>query len=159
MGTLTPSADARASRALRFDSGIGILGGFVATLAMTVVLYLAMPLLGGDPAMARRMAETVGIGMAAGLIIHFLLGTFVFPRAYILLYEKVPGRSWMKGVVWGAGLWLLAEVLVIPILGGGLFHAKWSGFTGAFVFLIAHLLYGGALGAIIRASEPDDVPS
>lgn len=146
----------RAPSALKFDPGIGILGGFVATLAMTVVLYFAMPLLGAAPAMARRMAESMGIGMVAGLIIHFLLGTLVFPRAYMLLYERVPGRSWTKGLVWGAGLWLLAETVVIPILGGGVFHAKWNGFTGAFTFLVAHLLYGGALGAIIRASGPEE---
>ena len=50
-------------------------------------------------------------------------------------------------------LWVLAQVVVMPMMGGGLFSSAMGGMMAAMGSLIGHLLYGGLLGAIAGAPE------
>jgi len=50
-------------------------------------------------------------------------------------------------------LWVLAQVVVMPMMGGGLFSSALGGMMAAMGSLIGHLLYGGLLGASAGAPE------
>lgn len=83
-----------------------------------------------------------------------LAGTLVF--AY-LLYARLPGSPTAKGTAWGVILWVLALVVVMPMMGGGFFSMAMGGMMAAGGSLIGHLLYGSILGAIAGAAEAGPV--
>ena len=130
-------------------------GGFAGTLAMTAMIYLVAPMMGLHMDIAQMLGSMLGNNWAAGMMMHFVNGTVVFPLIYAyLLYQRLPGGPTVKGATWGAVLWLLAQVMVMPMMGGGFFSAALGGMMAAVGSLIGHLLYGGLLGVIAGAPEP-----
>jgi len=140
-----------------------ILGGFIATLVMTVIMYLAplmgMPkmdvaaMLGGM--MGRTMPEPLSGAWLMGMILHFVNGSVIFPLIFaFLLYARVPGAPWRKGIVWGLILWFISQAVVMPMMGAGFFssHAPQPMMT-VVGSLMGHIIYGAILGGIYGA-EP-----
>jgi uncharacterized membrane protein YagU involved in acid resistance len=127
-----------------------IAGGFVATIAITAVMYWVAPLLLGSPMdIAKTLGDFLGIGWNAGMILHFINGSLIFPLVYaFVLFGMLPGGSVTKGVTFGVGLWLVAQTVVMPIVGAGFFSANAGGVMAAVASLIGHLIYGATLGAI-----------
>jgi uncharacterized membrane protein YagU involved in acid resistance len=79
----------------------------------------------------------------------------IFPAIYAYaLYDRVPGSPAIKGTVWGIALWLMAQVIVMPMMGGGLFSSHMGGLMAALGSLVGHILYGSLLGVIASAPEP-----
>jgi hypothetical protein len=50
-------------------------------------------------------------------------------------------------------LWLLAQAIVMPMMGGGLFSARMGGFMAVMGSLAGHVVYGSLLGVIASASR------
>ena len=83
------------------------------------------------------------------MMAHFVHGTLIFPLIYaFVLYRFLPGAPRLKGVLWGLILWLLAQVMVMPMMGGGFFSSNRGGMMAAAGSLMGHLIYGVALGGI-----------
>lgn len=136
---------------MRPSLGRAIAAGFVATLVLTGIMYYVAPLmLPGPMDVAQMLAGVLGTSWMVGMVVHFILGTLVFPLIYVYaLYPVLPGAPWVKGLVWGAILWVAAELLLVPMAGGGVFHsASPAGVMGVMGSLIGHLVYGAVLGAI-----------
>jgi hypothetical protein len=133
---------------MRPHFGKAVLGGFIGTLGITAMMYWAGPLMGiGKMDIAQGLGTMLGIGWAGGMLLHFLNGTVIFPTIYVLLlYRRLPGPPVVKGLVWGAILWLLAQLVVIPMMGGGLLSANMGGAMAALGSLVGHLAYGALLG-------------
>jgi uncharacterized membrane protein YagU involved in acid resistance len=126
-----------------------ILAGFVGTLGITAVMYLVAPLMLGAPMdIAAMLGQTFGIGWAGGMLLHFTLGSLIFPAVYIWTYPVLPGSPTMRGVAFGTALWLASEVIVMPMAGAGVFHVNAGGMLAVIGSLIGHLVYGGLLGAL-----------
>lgn len=149
---------------VRRDLPVLLASGFLATLAMTTLMYL-LPLAGlaqvDLPIWTARLfvADPVGVG-AIGLGLHLVLGL-----AYAWLYaEQVEPRLTFSpagaGLVFGAALWAFAQFFAVPALGTiaaslspvamdspGLLALR-LGPGAAFASLIAHLAYGGTLGVV-----------
>jgi hypothetical protein len=136
-----------------------IIGGIVGTALITMMMYWVAPMmLPGPMDIAGMLSGMLGVGWSMGMIIHWINGVIIFPLVYALvLYRFLPGASWLKGAIWGLILWLIAEIVVVPMAGGGLFHAAQGGMMAAMGGLIGHLLYGIALGAV--AGSPAAEPS
>ncbi len=135
---------------MRPPFGRTLLGGLIATLAFTVVLYFIAPWgVGHSMDIAKMIGGLLGVSWGVGLFIHFVLGVLVFAFIYgNAAYHGLPGASWAKGLFWGGILWFLAEAVFVPMVGGGFFHAHAGGFPAVFWSLIGHLAYGILLGAI-----------
>ena len=144
---------------MNVDLGFSLLGGLVATIAMTIFLYFVMPTLRHSPLdLGALIGDMLDVGWAAGIAIHFLLGALLFPVIFVaFIYPRLPGRPWLKGLLWGAMLWVVAEAIAIPIAHGGFFHVAAGGTRAALGFLIGHLLYGVVLGAVTGSSGPEDL--
>jgi mono/diheme cytochrome c family protein len=144
------------SQKMNVDLGFSLIGGLVATIAMTIFLYLIMPTLSHRPFdIGGLVGQSLDVGWGLGVATHFVLGALVFPLFFVgYFYPRFPGPSWVKGAVWGGLLWLVAEVAVIPIVNGGMFHAGSGGAGAAAGFLVGHLLYGVVLGAVAGSSGP-----
>jgi DMSO reductase family type II enzyme heme b subunit len=138
------------------DLGFSLLGGLVATMAMTVFLHLVMPALLGTAGALTLFREAFEGKWVLGVSLHFVMGALIFPLVFVeFFYERVPGPAWMRGVIWGALLWVVAELVAIPLAAGGVFHADAGGIRGVLGFLIGHLIYGAVLGAVTASSGPD----
>ncbi len=126
-----------------------ILGGFVGTLLITFLMYKGVPMM-GMPKMdvAAMLGKMLG-GWTMGMLMHFVDGTIIFPLIYAyLLFRILPGPPAARGLVWGLILWLLSGIVVMPMMGAGLFGMGMGGMMSAVGSLIAHLAYGVVLGWI-----------
>lgn len=131
-----------------------MVGGFAGTLVMTGMMYMVAPMMGLNMDIAQMLGSMLGNNWWAGMMMHFVNGTVIFPLIYAyVLYQWLPGGPAMKGTAWGAILWLLSQTVVMPMMGGGFFSMAMGGMMAAMGSLIGHLLYGSILGAIAGASE------
>ena len=133
-------------------------GGFLGTLVMTVLLYLA-PLV-GVPKMdiAALLGSLFGHGIPAvmsglwwaGMIWHFVNGTIIFSLIYAYFaYGWLPGDPWLRGTIWGLVLWVAMELTLMPMTGSGVFsdHAAHAGVRILTGFIL-NAIYGAILGAV-----------
>jgi len=132
--------------------------GFVATCVMTMLMYVA-PMM-GIPKMdiASMLGYVLSSGMPqpwtlpwwTGMMMHFINGTLILPVLYsYLFYPFFAGRPWLRGTDWGFILWLLAQAMVMPMMGMGFFSAKLPEAAMAVMgSLIGHIVYGAIFGAL-----------
>jgi len=135
-----------------------LLAGFVATLAMTILMFIA-PMM-GMPKMdiAAMLGGMLGGGMPEafsgswlmGMLIHLVNGIVIFPLIFgFLLYGRLPGAPLAKGMIWGLVLWLLAQVMVMPMMGAGFFAGNTpQPLLTVFGSFMGHVIYGAVLGLI-----------
>ncbi len=133
--------------------GKAILGGLVGTILMTLMMYFVAPMMMGRPMdIAAMLGSMMGNNWMLGMMAHLVNGIVIFPLIYVfLLYKFLPGAPWLKGAVWGVVLWLLAQVVVMPMMGGGLFSSQMGGMIAVMGSLMSHLVYGATLGGLAGA--------
>lgn len=133
--------------------GRAIAAGLIGTATMTALLLIepsiGLPniamgqILGGSLGLASALPN---VGAALGWALHFLIGA-----AFALVYaaaldRKLPGSPLLRGMLFGALLFVLAQVAFMPFVGGGFFsRGDLQLLAGS---LIGHLLYGGVVGWI-----------
>ena len=125
-----------------------LVGGFVGTVLFTLLGQFIAPNVIGQPMdVAALMAPMLGGSHTAGVIAHFVTGSVVFPLAYLVFgLRYLPGPAWLRGGIFLIPLYLVAMVVVMPILGQGLFFGSPP---KAMVALMGHVVFGLAMGAII----------
>jgi len=132
-----------------------ILGGFAGTAVMTAMMYLVGPMMGLHMDIAAMLGSMLGGSWAAGMMMHAVNGALIFPAVYAYaLYDRVPGSPLIKGTVLGVGLWLIAQAMVMPMMGAGLFSSNAGGVMAAMGSLAGHVMYGSVLGVIASTPEP-----
>jgi hypothetical protein len=132
-----------------------LLGGFVGTVAMTLMMYFVAPMMLGKPMdVAAMLGSVLGGSWMMGMAMHLINGSVIFPLVYAyLLYRVLPGEPWVKGTVFAVILWFLSQALVTPMMGGGVFSAKAGGLMAVMASLIGHIVYGVLLGAVSARAE------
>ena len=132
--------------------GKAIAGGFIATLMFTLMMRFVAPMMGVRMDIVGKLGEMTHTGMAGGLFMHFLNGTVIFPLIYVyVLYRWLPGAPWQKGLLWGVILWLGVEIVMMPMMGGGVFSTEMGGMKAVMAALVGHLVYGAIFGAVTGA--------
>ena len=132
---------------MRPNIGRAVLGGFVGTLAITFLMYVGAPMM-GLPKMdiAAMLGRMLG-GWSMGMTMQLINGAIIFPLIYTyLLFERLPGPPYLKGIQWGLILWVLAQLVVMPMMGAGVFGLKMAGMMSAVGSLLGHVAYGTLLG-------------
>ncbi len=131
------------------DFGKAVVAGLVGTLAMTIVMLMA-PAMGMPPMpIGNMLAGFMHIPVALGWIMHFMIGT-VLSIGYVNLFAtRLPGNPVVRGLIYSLVPWLMAQVIVNPMMGAGVF-ASHTPAPVLFVMgsLIGHLVYGAVLGAV-----------
>ena len=131
------------------------LGGFVGTLVMTGMMYVVAPMMGLHMDIAAMLGSLLGGSWTAGMMMHFVNGSVIFPAIYVYaLYAYLPGNPALRGTIWGVALWLVAQTVVMPMMGAGLFSSAMGGIMAAMGSLLGHFLYGSLLGIIASVPEP-----
>jgi hypothetical protein len=138
--------------------------GFIATGLMTGVLAIAYAIaasLGSNSAGAptlllwmwglthnvvTRQAETI---LPAVVLLHFLAG-ITWAVVYARLVEpRLSGPGWRRGLLFSPVPGILSLVVLLPVLGGGLFGlGLGAGPLPIIGNLVVHLVYGATLGAL-----------
>ena len=130
--------------------------GLIGTATMTALLLIepsiGLPniamgqILGGSLGLASALPN---VGAALGWALHFLMGT-VFALVYAAaLDRRLPGSPLLRGILFGALLFLLAQVAFMPFVGGGFFsRGDPELILGS---LLGHLVYGGTTGWVYGA--------
>jgi Family of unknown function (DUF6789) len=140
---------------MRTNTGRAIAGGFAGTLVMTGMMYMVAPMMGVHMDIAVMLGSMLGGSWAAGLAMHFVNGSLIFPLVFVsVLLGRLPGPAPVRGVLFGVGLWLVAQVMVMPMMGAGLFSVHAGGAMAAMGSLVGHALYGAVLGAAVASPAP-----
>jgi hypothetical protein len=148
---------------------VGVLAGFLATFAMTLVLAAAYGLAQalGNPngrliarwlwalAHSRVAARTadgvflaIGANLAVGLLLALVYARFVAPR--------LAGPGWWNGMRFALIPWILSLLVFLPLTGGGLFGlAIGAGPLPMLGNLVLHLVYGAVLGSVVAVAADD----
>ena len=123
-----------------------ISAGVVATLVMTMVGLYVAPMM-GMPAMnpADMLADAMGGVTLLGWAAHLMIGTVLALIYAAVFLTRLPGPPVARGALFSLAPWLMAQVMVMPMMGMGLFSGSAMMAGGS---LIGHLVYGAVLGGI-----------
>ena len=131
-----------------------VVAGTAGTAAMTMLMLVAPRM--GLPKMSigEMLGGFLGIGTAAGWVMHFLIGLTLAAIYAGVFASRLPGSAVVRGAIYGVGVFLMAQLVVSPMMGGGVF-------SGGNVLMIAgslmgHLVYGGLVGGL--SVEGSEVP-
>lgn len=133
--------------------GRAILGGLAGTIVLTLLMYIGAPMMGIPKMDIAAMLGSMLGGWTMGMVMHFVNGVIIFPLIYaFVLFSKLRGTPVIKGILWGVTLWLVAGLLVMPMMGAGFFGTANGGIMAAGASLMGHIVYGALLGLIAGGS-------
>ena len=126
------------------------LGGAAGTVAITLMMYFVAPLITGRTSDVIQYlgAEIGNPHWLGGLVLHIFNGVILFPLGFAFLSARLPGPWIVKGLIWGIIVWVLAQGVVMPMMGSGFFGYSAGGLPSAASSLAGHLVYGGLQGLI-----------
>ena len=126
-----------------------ITAGLLGTLAMTLVGVFVAPMM-GIPAMnpADMLASQMGGVAALGWAGHLMIGIVLAFIYATVAASRLPGPAVARGALFSLAPWLMAQIVVMPMMGMGLFSSSAVMAGGS---LIGHLVYGAVLGAVVGA--------
>jgi len=129
---------------MNVNFGRAALAGIIGTVMMTVVGLYAAPVM-GIPMMnpAEMLADQMGGSAVMGWIAHFMIG-MILAVVYAAVAGSLPGPLVVRGALYALAPWLLAQVVVMPMMGMGFFSGAVNLAIGS---LIGHIIYGVVVGA------------
>jgi uncharacterized membrane protein YagU involved in acid resistance len=81
---------------------------------------------------------------------HFVIGTVLAIIYAAFFAARLPGPGYLRGALYGLLPWIAAQIVVMPMMGAGLFGGSFGAGFGSFM---GHLVYGAVLGSIYGATE------
>jgi hypothetical protein len=125
-----------------------VAGGLLGTIVFTLMMKLLAPMMIGHPMdIGVVLGVFTGLGASAGVIMHFLLGSLGFAVGFLIVGPSLTGPGWLRGATFMVGVWFVAGLVAMPMLGVGLFF---GGVKEAVVALLGHAVLGAVLGTIAR---------
>ena len=138
---------------MNIDFKKAILAGLIGTAVMTMVGVWVAPMMGIPPMNpAEMLAQSMGGRILLGWIGHLMIGVVV-AIIYAAVAPRLPGPTWARGALYGIAPWLMAQLVVIPMMGMPVFSGSFAMAAGS---LLGHLIYGAVVGAVYGqgASRP-----
>ena len=130
--------------------GRAVAAGVAGTAVMTMVGLWVAPMMGMAPMNpASMLGDAMGGMMAAGWAAHFMIG-MVLAVAYAAVASRLPGPAVARGALFGVVPWLMAQLLVMPMMGMPMFSGSMMMAAGS---LLGHLLYGATVGGIVGSTS------
>lgn len=127
-----------------------IVAGLAATAVMTVLMLMA-PAMGLPPMnIGAMLGSVMGGSLFLGWMAHFVIGTVLAAIYAAVFATRLPGAGFVRGALYGLIPWIVAQLVVMPMMGAGPFGGS---FGAAFGSLMGHLVYGAVLGGIYGTAE------
>jgi uncharacterized membrane protein YagU involved in acid resistance len=144
--TSTIKAEAR----VNIKIGNAVLAGVVGTAVMTGVGLWVAPLMGLPPMNpAAMLAGAMGGVLVLGWMAHFMIGT-VLAGIYAVVAPRLAGPPIARGALFGIAPFLLAQLMVMPMMGMPVFSGSLSLAMGS---LVGHLVYGAVVGTVYGEAQ------
>lgn len=132
---------------MRINIGKAITAGLIGTLVMTGVGVWMAPMMGIPPMNpADMLAQQMGGNSALGWAGHLMIGV-VLALIYAALSARLRGPYMVRGAVFSLAPFLVAQLMLIPMMGMGVFSGSAALAMGS---LVGHLIYGGIVGGVYR---------
>lgn len=130
---------------MNLNLGSAIVAGLAATAAMTVLMLMA-PMMGMPPMnIGAMLGSVMGGSIILGWVAHFMIGVVLALGYAAIFASKLPGAPAVRGALYSLLPWLMAQVIVMPMMGMGLFSGSMVAAGGS---LMGHIVYGIVLGAL-----------
>ena len=72
---------------------------------------------------------------------HIFVGILMAIAYGLVLEPALPGRPWVKGLIYAAVLWLLNSAVLLPLIGEGLAGSRHLNTAGIMCFAAAHTVF------------------
>ncbi len=133
--------------------------GVAGTIAMTLMAMAAPMMKMPEMNIPGMLANFMGVPVAAGWIAHFMIGTVLAVSYATIFVSKLPGSSLLKGILFSLIPWLMAQILVNPMMGAGIFALNTDApLMMVMGSLVGHVVYGAVLGMVYgTAAQPKAV--
>ena len=130
---------------MKVNIGRAVAAGVIGTLAMTAVGLWIAPMM-GIPRMnpAEMLAGAMGGILIVGWMAHFMVGV-ILATVYAAVARFIPGPPPVRGAIYGIAPFLMAQLVVMPMMGMPLFSGSATMAMGS---LIGHLIYGSIVAAV-----------
>ena len=134
----------------RLNGTRAVVGGLAATAVMTVLMLMA-PAMGLPPMnIGAMLGSVMGGSVFLGWMAHFVIGTVLAIIYAAVFATRLPGPGFLRGALYGLVPWIVAQLVVMPMMGAGPFGGS---FGAGFGSLMGHLVYGAVLGGIYGTTE------
>jgi uncharacterized membrane protein YagU involved in acid resistance len=125
--------------------GRAVVAGLVGTLVMTGVGVWAAPMMGIPPMNpAQMLAGAMGGSLMIGWGAHLMIGT-ILALGYALVQGRLPGSPAVRGALYSLAPFLMAQLLVLPMMGMPVFSGSLRLAMGS---LVGHVVYGMVVGVV-----------
>jgi uncharacterized membrane protein YagU involved in acid resistance len=136
----------------RFNVKRAVVSGLTGTIVMTALMLVA-PKMGLPPMnIGAMLGSVMGGSLVLGWMAHFIIGTVLAIIYAALFASRLPGPGFLRGATYGLLPWLMAQLVVMPMMGAGVFSGSFFAAAGS---LMGHLVYGATLGAIYGARSAE----
>lgn len=127
-----------------------VLAGVIGTAAMTLLMLMA-PLMGLPPMnIGKMLGSILGGSIVAGWSMHFVIGTMLAAVFAGFFVQRLSGPPALRGALYSLLPWLVAQLVVMPMMGAGVFSGSIMAAMGS---LVGHLVYGAVVGGIYGTAE------
>jgi uncharacterized membrane protein YagU involved in acid resistance len=127
--------------------------GLIGTGVMTALLLIEPSIGLPNIAIGQILSTSLGLasahtsaGPAVGWLIHFLVGMVLALIYAAIAVERLPGGPLLRGMLYGAVVFVVAQLVFMPLVGGGVFSGGQLDLIAG--SLLGHLVYGGVTGWI-----------
>ncbi len=138
---------------MNINFGRAVLGGLIGTAVMTIVGLFVAPIMGLPPMNpAVMLAGAMGGSLTLGWGTHLMIGV-TLALGYAQVGSVLPGPGVARGAFYSIAPFLMAQTMVMPMMGMPIFSGSATMAVGS---LVGHIVYGVALGAIygeVRAAQ------
>lgn len=133
-----------------FNPVRAIIAGLAGTAAMSMMMFVA-PMMGlPEMKIWEMLAAQMNASVAVGWAAHIMVGV-VLAVAYAAVFSaKLPGAAPARGALFAVAPWLMAQVVMMPMMGAGLFSGS---AVLAMMSLMAHLVFGAVIGIVYGQQE------
>ncbi|MBI2317977.1 MAG: hypothetical protein HYU75_13535 [Betaproteobacteria bacterium] len=125
------------------------LAGFLGAVAMALTTLffhaIRVPVVDVGRLIATKLLRYHSHGTRFGLLLHMATGV-VLALVYALVAPLFPGPAWLHGLGYGILLWLLMMLVILPLMGDGLFGRRNREAQMIPSALVVHVVYGLVLG-------------
>ena len=121
--------------------------GLVGTIVMTAIGLWIAPAM-GMPRMnpAEMLASKMGGVAILGWLGHLMIGSTLALIYAAFVASRLPGPPAARGAVFALAPWLMAQMVVMPMMGMPLFSGSMTIATGS---LVGHLAFGVVVAGMI----------
>lgn len=124
-----------------------VVAGMIGALVMSAVGLWGAPMMGMEKMNpADMLAMKMGGSAVIGWLAHLMIGAALAVIYVGVAASRLPGPPAFRGALFSVAPWLVAQVVMMPIMGMGLFSGSLALAMGS---LIGHLIYGAVVGGIV----------